>query len=292
MRALRLALILSLLSAAVWAAETDSYVIGDGDILHILVYDEPDLERTVTVQPDGLIRFPLVRQLQVGGLSVQDAEQRLEEALGQKYLNDPQVTITVKEFHSKKVYVLGAVKNPGLYSLTGPSTVLEVISKAGGTTDNGDRQILLVRGDKQKQAEVKKFLEEKGATDAEAMREAGLQPPIVIDGHKLFDLGDTSQNQVLQDGDVIYVPQLTKVYVLGEVKRTGSIPYTEGLTLVQAVTLAGGVTEMASNTIYVTRKVNGKEVRIKAKFSAILGDTSKDILLQPADVIVVKRRIL
>jgi polysaccharide export outer membrane protein len=278
--------------AGLWAAGEAAYVIGPGDVLHVLVYDEPDLERTVTVQPDGVIRFPLVREVKVGGLSIREAEAEMERLLGGRFLVEPQVTIGVKEYHSKKVYVLGSVKTPGLYSLTGPTTVLEIISKAGGVADTGSRQILLVRGASQPPGEITKLLQEKGATGTEALQSAGIQPPIVIDGHKLFDEGDVSQNRQLQDGDIVYVPQLQRVYVLGEVRRPGMVAFQEGLTLVQAISLAGDVTEMASSTVYVTRKVNGDEKRIKVNFRDALIDPTKDLPLRPDDVINVKRRIL
>ncbi|MHA1568959.1 MAG: SLBB domain-containing protein, partial [Alphaproteobacteria bacterium] len=125
----------------------------------------------------------------------------------------------------------------------------------------------------------------------EALERAGGSPPIVIDARKLLDEGDTSQNYVLQPGDVIYVPKAKRVFVLGEVRRPGAVAFTEGLTLLQAISLAGGTTEMASNSIEVTRKVNGEEQRFKLKYKKILRDSNLDLKLKPNDVIVVKRRL-
>jgi polysaccharide biosynthesis/export protein len=290
-----IAIVIALSVWAVTATATDSdpqagYVIGPGDVLSIVVYDEPDLERTLTVQNDGFIRFPLIRRYEIGGKTLRDAEAELEEMLGERFLVNPQLTIAIKEFNAKKVYVLGGVKEPGLYSLTGRTTVLEVISKAGGMV-GGAGKILLVRGAGSRQDEISKILEKKG-DDAGALIEAGITEPVVIDGHKLFDKGDVSQNKELRNGDVIYVPNVKRVYVLGEVRRPGGVPFTDGLTLLQAISLAGGTTEMASNTIYVTRKdEQGKETRIKAKYNKIVKDTSRDIPLEPDDVIVVKRSI-
>lgn len=286
-------LLLVVTAVGVAAEDDGGYVLGPRDVVNILVYDEPDLERTVTVQSDGTVRFPLIKQWKIGGMTLRDAEKDLETRLGERFLVNAQVTITIKEFHAKKVYVLGDVKEPGLYSLTGRTTVLEIISKAGGVTAAGASRILLVRGAGQRGDQISKLLEEGGVENPDQLREAGVSPPIVIDGHRLFDLGDISQNKTLEDGDIVYVPKVKRVYVLGEVKRPGGVPHTEGLTLLQAISLAGGTTEMASNTIYVTRKgADGKEVRIKNKYSAIVKDTTKDIALEPDDVIVVKRRFL
>jgi len=273
-----------------WAQS--GYEIGPGDELRISVYDEPDLERVVSVQSDGTIRFPLVRVFKVGGLTVQEAEKALEEALGAQFLVDPQVTIEVKEYKAHTVYVLGSVRKPGFFALTGPTTVLEVISKAGGLSEDGSRRILLMRGSADP-ARLRQMIEQSGAqAGEEELRRAGLEPPEIIDGRKLIDEGDTSQNRLLKSGDVLYIPKLKKVYVLGEVARPGGVPYDEGLTLLQAVSLAGGTTQMAANTITVTRKVDGQEKRFKLKLKAIMSDTSKDLVLEPDDVIVIKRRWL
>lgn len=284
--------LLFVLLAAMYAWAQSGYEIGAGDALRISVYDEPDLDRVVTVQDDGTVRFPLVRVFKVGGLTVPEAEKALEEALGKRYLVDPQVTIEVKEYKAHVVYVLGAVRNPGFFALTGPTTVLEVISKAGGINEEGSRRLLLMRGSAAP-ARLRQMIEQSNAqAGEEELRRAGLEPPEVIDGRKLIDEGDTSQNRLLKSGDVLYVPKMKRVFVLGEVKRPGGVPYDEGLTLLQAISLAGGTTQMAANTITVTRKENGKEKRFKLKLKAIMRDTSKDLVLEPDDVIVIKRRLL
>jgi len=100
--------LLVVLATAICAWAQSGYEIGPGDELRISVYDEADLERVVTVQSDGTIRFPLVRSFKVGGLTVQEAEKALEEALGAQFLVDPQVTIEVKEYKAHVVYVLGS----------------------------------------------------------------------------------------------------------------------------------------------------------------------------------------
>lgn len=289
-----LIILIVLLTATLVLGVENNYRIGPGDVLHIMVYDEPDLERTVTVQEDGNIRFPLVRTLNIGGKTVQEAARDLETALGESYLVAPQVSITVREFHARMVYVLGAVRNPGLYPLSGGTiTVLEIITQAGGVTEEGSHRMLLLRGGGNP-ARVKRLLEQQNASQGgeETLRDAGLHPPIIIDGQALLDEGDTSQNQVLQAGDVLYVPKMKKVYVLGEVRRPGAVPFSEGLTLLQAISLAGGTTEMASDSIHVTRRVDGTEKRFKLKYKKILRDTNLDLHLEPNDVIVVKRRIL
>jgi polysaccharide export outer membrane protein len=288
----RFLLLLALVVTAFALAADDDYVIGPGDVLQITVYDEPDLERVVTVQNDGAISFPLVRSIGVGGLTVQQAEQALEKKLGD-FLVEPQVTITVKEYRAQMVYVLGAVNKPGAYPLTRRTTVLEIISLAGGIAPDGSKRILLLRGGGNPAGAQQMLEQSGGVADEQRLQQAinAPTPPIVIDGQRLLDEGDTSQNLVLRGGDVIYVPKAKLVYVLGEVRRPGGVPFTDGLTVIQAISLAGGTTEMAADAIVVTRKVEGAEQRFKLDYAHILRDSSLDLRLEANDVIVVKRRI-
>jgi len=288
----RLLPLLLLVATMIALAGDDDYIIGPGDVLQIIVYDEPDLERTVTVQNDNTISFPLIHSIVVGGLSVQQAERELEEKLAD-FLVEPQVTVTIKEYRAQMVYVLGAVNKPGAFALTRRTTVLEIISLAGGIAPDGSKRILLLRGGGNP-AGIQQVLEQGGAPDEQRLQQAvnAPTPPIVIDGQRLLDEGDTSQNLVLRGGDVIYVPKAKLVYVLGEVRRPGGVPFTEGLTVIQAISLAGGTTEMASNRVEVTRKTEGAEKRFKLNYSDMLSDSSQDLRLEPNDVIVVKRRII
>jgi len=273
--------------------DSKQYTIGPGDILDISVFDEEDLHKSVVVSPEGQIIFPLIREVKIGGLTIRKAQRKLEELLARDYLVAPQVSIVVKEYHSQRVYVLGAVKTPGYYPLTGKTSLLEIISKAGGITATGGRTIILVRGAAGKNIDLEKLLlkdDIEKDTLADLTSDNG-KGPIVIDGHKLLDQGDTSLNYILSGGDIVYIPKVQRVYVLGEVKRPGGIAYRPGLTLLQAITLAGGLTEMGKKKVLVKRVVAGKETKFKVKLNAIIKDSSRDVPLMPDDVIVVPRRI-
>ena len=272
------------------------YVLGPKDVLEITVFDEPELSKTIEIGSEGAIRFPLLNDVKLGGLSVREAEKLIEKKLGEKFLRNPHVSILVKEYNSKKVYVLGAVAKPGYYSLQGDTSLLEVISKAGGITQGGGTKILVAKGAGQDKEMLSKILarktDDKGETIEDFTRETGLKAaPILIDGHKLLEEGDISLNVTLDGGDVVYIPNVQKVYVLGEVKRPGGIIYEDGLTLLRAISLAGGVTEMGKTKVQVTREVDGKEERFKVNLKSIIKDMKKDIPLKANDVIVVPRRI-
>jgi polysaccharide export outer membrane protein len=164
--------------------ETEEYRISSQDILDISVYREEDLTREARVAADGKIGFPLIGQAQVAGLTVSEAEERLGRALA-TYLVHPQVTVQVKEYHARKIYVLGEVKNPGAFQLPSDQTltVVETIALAGGLTKTAaSNRTRVVR---QTGGKVENFVVP------------------VADVTK----GDKGKDLVLQPGDVVFVPQ-------------------------------------------------------------------------------------
>lgn len=112
----------------------ERYVIGSGDILHISVWKDPNLERIDTVRPDGMISFPLVNEVQAAGQTPMQLQKTLGDKLRQ-YISDPEVSVVVQEVHSFAVSVLGEVKTPGRYELKDQSTVLDVLAQAGGLSE-------------------------------------------------------------------------------------------------------------------------------------------------------------
>jgi polysaccharide biosynthesis/export protein len=109
------------------------YVIGESDLLHINVYKEAELSQNAIVRPDGMISLPLVNEVKVGGKTPLQVQQELAQSL-KAYLVDPQVTVTVVDVRSKRVFVTGEVIHPDAYPLLTPTTVLQVVAKAGGPT--------------------------------------------------------------------------------------------------------------------------------------------------------------
>lgn len=121
------------------------YAIGAGDVLSIKVYDHEELTVKVRVTEGGAIDFPLIGQVYVGGLGISAAAERIEVALADGYIIEPQVTIFIEQFKSKKVVVLGPVHNPGLVELNGPITLLELLSQVGGLKDNAGQTATIKR---------------------------------------------------------------------------------------------------------------------------------------------------
>jgi polysaccharide export outer membrane protein len=238
------------------AEQETAYRIGADDVLHIDVYDEPDLSGDFVVSAEGTVLFPLIGQVRVQGMDVGAVSTTITDLLAQDYLWDPKVSVAVKEHRSQKVEVLGSVARPGTYYLEGSTRLLDILSRAGGvvTTSSEIRRGQLVRVTRQGVA-----------------NEGGSATTIHVDLHQLMVEGNDEVNLALCGGDIVYVPQGEQVHVVGEVKRPGSFPFEEGMTVLKAIGLAGGPTPRASTRRVVIRRIeDGRQVRVKAPMEAQL----------------------
>jgi polysaccharide biosynthesis/export protein len=234
------------------------YVLGEGDVLTISVYDQPDLQSNVRISGDGMITLPLIGQIAAAGQSVDQLGKKIESRLADGYIIDPHVNIFVEEFRSLKATILGGVQAPGLYELKGQTSLLELISKAGGLTQEAANQAIIQR-------------------DQEGSKE---KTRITVNLSQLMEQGQASQNISIVNGDNIYIPKKKVFYVTGEVKSPNSYEYEEGLTVIQALTKAGGVNDKAApGRIKIIRSANGKE--------ELLERVKMDQQVQANDVIVV-----
>jgi polysaccharide export outer membrane protein len=258
------------------AAPTE-YQIGPDDILHIVVYGNDDLTQTVLVQRDGSFSFPLVGRVQAAELTPKGLEQALTAKLGKGFIRNPQVTVLVQEYRSKTVFVVGEVARPGTYPLSGSTTLVELLSKAGPTTPNAGSEIIVVRP----RSAAKGPLLPSDVASADA----GSGPPkaevLKVDMRDI-QAGQLDKNVVLQPSDTIFVPQAPRVFVSGEVRNPGGYPFAAGTTVRQAISLAGGFTERASSRIRIARAIEGKTKELKVKL---------DDAVLPGDTIVVKEKL-
>ncbi len=245
------------------------YVIGAQDVLSIAVYDQLDLGGKYAVELDGSFTFPLVGRVQAGGLTIRNFEGELKKKLADGFFKNPQVTVAIEQYRSQRVFVTGEVRSPGAYPLTGDMTLIEALAKAGSTTSTASEEVVVVRGTK------------------------GVDGPIAIDaaGDKeilRFNLKDLQsgaaavRNIDLRDGDTIYIARAELVYIFGEVKNPAAYPIKTDTTVLQALSLAGGVTPNgAINRTKIIRVVEGDKREISVKLTAIV---------QPGDTIMVPER--
>lgn len=148
----KLAVVAKELTAASTPGST-GYKVGPLDVLEVSVFKVPDLSKTVQVAESGTINLPLVGESPAAGMTAQEIERNLTQKLGAKYLQNPQVTVFVKEYNSQRVTIEGAVKKPGVYPIRGQSTLLQMIATAEGLTDVAENEVAVFReGDGKRQA--------------------------------------------------------------------------------------------------------------------------------------------
>jgi polysaccharide export outer membrane protein len=262
--------LLAFLGLAVLGLTQEDYKLGPEDQIEIRVWGHDDLTRTVRVGLDGTISFPFVGEVRAQGLTIQQLQGELEKRLGPKYIIDPNVSITVTEFKSQKFFVVGNVNNPGTYPLTKPITVTEAISLAGGLSTGdqggGGTEAILVRAKPGQQSEQPRL---PTSTPAGEKIKISLAAALA---------GDPRHNLAIKNGDTVYVPALF-YYVQGQIKKAGRFPYQDNMTVLMAVTTAGGFTDLASpRRTYVVRQQDGKKEKLKV---------SLDDPIQAGDIITV-----
>ncbi|RLE04110.1 MAG: hypothetical protein DRJ11_02135 [Candidatus Aminicenantes bacterium] len=250
------------------------YRIGPKDLLEISVFGLDELNTTVRVSEEGKITLPLLGEVEVQGLTKTQVEKKLARLLEKKYLQNPQVTVFIKEYQSKRVSVLGAVRNPGPYELLGRQTLLQIISEAGGMTEDAGETIIIIR-----------------------QSADGSSTTLRIPVEDLVVKGDASLNIVLRPGDIVNIPidKIVHVYVFGQVRNPGALAVKRSHipTLLQAIAQAGGFAERANKgRVLIKRKgKDGREIQIKVNVKDIIKGKKKDIQLQENDVVFVPETI-
>jgi len=250
------------------------YKIGPQDLLEISVFGLDEMNKTVRVSEDGDITLPLVGAVVVEGLTKSEVEQKLARLLKEKYLQDPQVTVFIVEYQSKRVSIIGAVKEPGRYELVGRQTLLHMIAQAGGMTKETGDEIIVVRTE-----------------------EDGTSKSLRISIDDLILKGDPSLNIPLEPGDIVNIPidLVVHVYVFGQVRNPGALEVKKSNipTLVQAIAQAGGFSERAAKARVILKRKNdeGQEEEMKINVKAIMKGNKEDIPLKENDVVFVPETI-
>lgn len=272
------------------------YKVGPEDQLAIVIYGQEKLNRELRVNGQGEITMPLVGVVKVGGLAPQEIEKRLIELYDARFLVNPQITVEVKEYRHQRVAVTGAVAKPGSYEIIGPRTLLEVLSLAGGFSNQGSPT-----GGGAQAGDVVNVIRHQNAPDvATSMKAAASKPfaskteTMVIDLRRLVSGREPQLNITIKNGDVIHVPFAGTAYVLGGVRKPGNIAVKENLTVSQAVAMAGGIDPiLGTNNITIMRfDDQGRPISIKTNLSNIIARNDPDLPLKDSDVVVVNESAL
>ena len=246
------------------------YVIGTADLIAISVLDNKDLDTVVSVTPGGKIAVPLVGDIQAAGLTVAELTEQITQELAKK-VKAPQVTVTLREVNSYRVYFLGRVAKPGILTSKSDVTLLQALSIAGGFQEGADLSLAYVARGRER---------------------------VPVDFVKLLRQGDLSQNITLEPDDTVVIPDNPQnvIYVTGEVKTPGMLPFVHerGWTALKAVAAVGGFTQFAAKgRVSLIREEDGRRTIIPIDFNDVMRnpEAGKDLPLKPGDILIIPQSL-
>jgi polysaccharide export outer membrane protein len=259
------------------------YVIGPEDVLDVEVFNVPELTKTVRVANDGFISLPLLERVKAAGYTTTELRQELEEKWGETYLQQPQVSIFVRDFHARPVSVIGAVERPGLYYLAARRSLIEVLSMAGGlgkkSSAASGRTVIVTR--------------KGGFGDLHMTEGMRLLAPdkLEVDLSRLLYSNDDSTNIEIRPLDVVSVSKAPVIYVVGEVKKAGGfvLEDRERVTVLQALALAEGLYGNPSkkNAKIIRPAADGSRKELRINLGKIMRGKAPDIEMAANDILFV-----
>jgi polysaccharide export outer membrane protein len=258
-----LSLVALLMAGWLFAAplSADEYRLGVGDVVQVQVYEQPDLTTTAPIGQAGTIRFWLLGEVEIDGLTAAEAEKRLEQRLeNEGFIKNPQVIVSITQFRSQQVSVLGWVNKAGKYPISEEgSTVIDMLAQAGGLKDDA--------------GDVVTVIATRGGTRTRKQVDLGL-----------IYKGMLEENIALRDTDVVIVPRMNVFYMYGEISRPNQYRLERNMTVMQALSMGGGLTAKGTdNGIKVTRTNDKGEIT----------ETTVDLnsFIQPNDVLYIKESL-
>ena len=250
--------------------EVTDYLIGPGDLLDIKILEANELNTEARVNTKNIITFPLLGEVEVGGLTSQEVEKKLKVLLTEKYMQDPHVVVSIKEYRSQRVAVLGSVKKPGSYEILGRGNLLDALAMAEGLSEIASSVVYVSRID------IK-----------------GNENSVAINLNELLKQGKSGLNIPIHMGDVIYVPEVGVFYVDGAVNKPGSFPLKGDVTVSKAVAIAGGLSKTSSaSDVKLVRLSNGKREVIPINLDLVKQGEQTDLALVDQDVVIVGKSLI
>lgn len=244
--------------------DDENYLLGTGDLLRITVYNNPDLTLETRVGDGGLIRYPLIGEVLVAGISSSAAEKKIANLLESgNFVKQPQVNILVTQYQSKLVSVLGSVLKPGQYPLERATNLSQLLALAGGANAEGSDLVTITTKTSK----------------------------IELDLKKIIGKGESVENVPLTGGEIVYV-HARDVSVIGQVNRPGKYAVTDGVrTLGDFISIAGGISPTGSDTVTVTTTRDGKQERFDVDIDDLFrtGNSNANIELKSGDTVYVPR---
>lgn len=248
----------------------EDYLIGPSNLLEIKVAQDPQLTRTLRVDSRGEITLPLIGSVRAAGLTARQLEMLIAGRLEKDFIHNPDVMVFIREFTSLKIVIQGSVTRPGIYTMTGKPTLLESISMAGGLNERADpANVKLVRARMVRQADA---VEKAEVYNIEAIKTARQEDPR------------------LESGDNIFVEEATPIIIEGAVMRPGVIYPKSHTTLMQIISMAGGLRELGDGTSIKVYSPDGEGSKLQKTYNLdrIREGRDPDPILKPGYVVVVE----
>lgn len=242
--------------------EVPEYRLGSGDLIKILVYQNPDLTMETRLSDSGNTSYPLLGSIKLGGLTVAEAERLIANGLRKgEFVKDPQVTVVLETARGSQVSVLGQVQKPGRYVLeTGQTHLSDVLAMAGGITPQlGADQVTVV-----------------GSRDGKPFRKE-------VDLAQMFSSAERPNDLLMQSNDVVYVDRAPVFYIYGEVQKPGQLRLERGMTLLQGLASGGGLTQRGTE--------RGIRIHRRTSTGTQVLEPDMQARLQDGDVIYVQQSL-
>lgn len=249
-----------------------NYKLGSQDLIRVTVYDEAALSGQFRIDADGSISYPILGRVEVGGMTVREVEARLTDLLQDGYVRRPQVSVGIEQYRSRSIFIMGEVRSPGKYPLAGEVTLLEVLALAGSFTATASNEIIVLRS------------QDPGRTETPAMPDDEAAAEVLRVNRDDLQAGRLASNLILQDGDTIFIPVVERFYITGHVRTPGTYVLEKGMTVQQAIAVAGGLTERGSNRRMKVRR------EIKGEFQELSIQLTDPVL--PGDTIMIAQRLI
>ena len=273
------------IGALVVSAAAQEYEVGPGDLLSVIVLNQSGLTGEFTVDPEGFMVYPFVGRVKTAGLSALEIERKLATLLADGYLKRPQVSVTVKQFRSHRVFVTGEAARPGPYGLRPDRMLSSLLQDIGELTPQAGHEILIIRAPGVPPASPEPALGDSAEGEAVTPSPSPSPTPPTrapypgeVQGSEIIRVklrevrsGFPDKDVRLQIGDTVFFPKAAQIYLTGHVARPGSYRFDESMTVFQALALAGSVTERGSmKRVRVIRMVDGRRKELGLDLTDVL----------------------
>ena len=261
-------------------ADSQDYVLGAGDQVSIFALGMEDIpQKPLRIGNAGTLTVPLAGTIQAAGLTVPQLEAAITERL-HAVQRQPQVTVTITEYQSQPISIIGAVKTPGVHQLAGKRSLIEVLSLAGGLTNDAGYSIKISRQQKWGPLPLPNAAEEAGHSTAE------------VNVRQLMEVKNPALNIAVRPNDIISVPRARTIFVIGEVSKSGGyiLGEDEHISVLQALSMAGGLTHIASpQNARILRSVRPSQPRVEqpVDLKKILSGRASDVAMNADDILFI-----